>query len=53
MTRKTPIYRAAALLVAALASPAAADTPLHSAAGTGDTAALAALLAAGAGADFG
>ena len=39
---------AAALLDAALASPAAADTPLHSAAGTGDTAALAALLDAGA-----
>ena len=37
-----------ALLFAALASPAAADTPLHSAAGTGDTAALTALLDAGA-----
>ena len=39
---------AAALLVAVLASPAAADTPLHSAAGTGDTATLTALLNAGA-----
>ena len=48
MTATTFNPLAAALLVAALASPAAADTPLHSAAGTGDTATLTALLAAGA-----